>query len=89
MRDNLSTTSFKRLGRQEFICFSSDLICMHCNGMLIRVADTVTEVDEKLCKTALGGCIIAENRTECCISERLWKALAKGFTGASVIRQSL
>jgi len=89
MRDNLSATPLKSVGRQEFVRFSSDLISMHCNGMLIRVADTVTEVDEKLCETALGGCIVAKNRTECCISEGFGKALAKGFTGASVIRQSL
>ena len=39
----------------------SHLISVHSNGMLIRVADTVTEIDEELCETALGGCVVTEN----------------------------
>lgn len=57
--------------------------------LVVRGIDVVREVDEELCEATLGCSVIAEDRGESSIAERLGEALAQSFASASVITQTL
>lgn len=57
---------------------------MPCSAQA-RLDHCIAEIDEKLCKTALGCGIVTEDWTKRRIAERFGKALAQGFAGAGVV----
>jgi hypothetical protein len=56
--------------------------------LVVGSINVVREIDQKLRKAALGGCIVSQNRREGSIAEGLGKALAQSLTGTSIIAQT-
>lgn len=55
---------------------------------VVGIVGIIGEVDEQLREAAFGGCVVPQDRGECCIAQRLGKALSKGFASTVVIAQS-
>jgi hypothetical protein len=58
-------------------------------ALVIGVHDVIGEIDEQLCKAALRGGVVAEDRGEGRVAEGLREALAEGFAGAGVVAESV
>jgi hypothetical protein len=56
--------------------------------LVVRSVHVVREVDQKLRKAALGGCVVSQNRREGGIAERFRKALAQSFAGTGIVTQA-
>jgi hypothetical protein len=61
---------------------------MHELLIVGSIHDVIGEIDQKLSETTLGGGVVSKNRREGGVAERLWKALSKRLTSASVITQT-
>jgi hypothetical protein len=69
--------------------FRQHAILVHELLVVCCVHDVVGKVDEQLSKAALGGRIVAQNRREGGIAERLGQALAERLASASVVAQAI
>jgi hypothetical protein len=61
---------------------------MHELLIVGSIHDVIGEIDQKLSETTLGRSVVSKNRREGGVAERLWKALTKCLTSASVITQT-
>lgn len=53
------------------------------------LAPVVGKVDKKLSEASLRSGVVAQDRRERGISERVWKALSEGFASSCVVTQSV
>jgi len=60
---------------------------MH-ESMLIRVTNTVTQIDKQLRQAALCRGIITQHGRECSVAEGFGEALAESFTSACIVGES-
>jgi hypothetical protein len=69
--------------------FGQHAILVHELLVVRCVHDVVGKVNEKLCKAALSGRIVPQNRGEGGIAERLGQTLAERLASASVVAQAI
>ena len=62
--------------------------CQSFKLVILCICNSVTQIDEKLSKTALGGGIISEDIGEGCITKRFWQALAQCLTSPVIVAKS-
>lgn len=59
------------------------------HGRLSSIGNVIRQVDQKLGQAALGGCIVAQNRRKCGVSERLRQTLPQCLASSAVVAQSI
>src|SRR2546421_10494290 len=67
----------------------SNILILHATTYILGVVDIVAEVDQKLGKAALSGCIIPQHGREGGVTKWLGKAVAKCFPSSIIITESM